>query len=69
VREMGEAYATTARVELRYHEQADEYFVEIAVKIPKEVRRVFKIDEERTDYVLWFEDEGRWMVVRLFRKY
>jgi hypothetical protein len=66
---MGEAYTTTAVVELKYHEQADDFYVEIVVKIPKEVRRVFKIDEERTDYVLWFEDEGRWVMIRLFRRY
>jgi len=65
---VGETYVTTAHVELRYHEQADGFYVEIAVKIPKEVLRVFRIDE-RTDYVLWFEDEGRWMVVRLFNKH
>jgi hypothetical protein len=66
---MEEAYTTTAVAELKYHEQADGFYVEIVVKIPKEVRRAFTIDEKRTDYVLWFEDEGRWMVVRLFRKY
>lgn len=64
---MGDVIPTTAYIEIK-HSDHDGVYIEITVKVPREVLKVFKIDEERTDYAVFFEDEGRWIVIRLFRK-
>jgi hypothetical protein len=64
---MGDVIPTTAYAEIKYGDPEGVY-VEITVKVPKEVLKVFKIDEERTWYVVFFEDEGRWVILRLFKK-
>jgi hypothetical protein len=64
---MGEVIPTTAYIEVKRGDPEGVY-LEITVKVPIEVLKVFEIDEERTGYVVFFEDEGRWVIVRLFRK-
>jgi hypothetical protein len=64
---MGDVYVTTAYAEIK-HDDPEGVYVEFVVKVPREVLKVFRIDDERTDYAVFFEDEGRWIVVRLFRK-
>jgi uncharacterized SAM-dependent methyltransferase len=64
---MGEMISTTAYAVIKY-DDPEGVHVEFVVKVPKEVLKVFRIDYERTDYVVFFEDEGRWIIVRLFRK-
>jgi hypothetical protein len=42
-------------------------YVEVTVKMPKEVIHDFKLDEETTGYTVRIEDDGRWLVITLFR--
>jgi hypothetical protein len=59
---------TVAYVKYADPDAVDYIYVEFVVKVPKEVRRVLKLDEETTDYHIIFDDEGRWIIVKLYPK-
>ena len=64
---MGDVYVTTAYAEIK-HGDPEGVHVEFVIKVPKEVRRVFRIDDETVDYHVIFDDEGRWIIVKLYPK-
>jgi hypothetical protein len=67
---MAEGIKTEATAYIKYADPdaVDYVYVEFVIKVPKEVRRVLRLDDETTGYSVVFDNEGHWIFLKLFPK-